>query len=458
MSVRLLVIDDEPAIRNSLAKFLRDRKGFQVDAASDGVEGLEHLMAVEYDLVLTDLVMPRMDGLELIRRVRGERPEVPVIVLSGRAVFRDVVEAMRAGAYDFIAKPVEDLEELAAVVDRALERRRLIAENETLRDRNRALQETLGTGDPADEIVGESEPFRRALGDAKVVAPTDSTVLLRGETGTGKELVARAIHRLSRRKDQPLVVVNCAAVPATLIESELFGHEKGAFTGAVQRRRGRFELAHGGTLFLDEVGNIPLELQAKLLRALQEKATQRLGATKAVSWDARVLSATNADLKDLASKGRFREDLLYRLAGVEVTVPPLRERRGDIAVLLALFLRRWAYGRPGLVFTPEAIGLLEAWPWPGNVRELEHAVNRAAALAAGPAIGPESLPGEIRSGRSPGLPGASGRPAVKADLTTLEEMKRRYARQALGLCGGNKAETARVLGVDPKTLRALLQD
>jgi DNA-binding NtrC family response regulator len=283
-------------------------------------------------------------------------------------------------------------------------------------------------------------------------------VLIRGESGSGKELVARALHRYGPHADGPFVAVDCGSLPAGLLEGELFGYERGPLPGARAAKPGRFELADGGTLFLDEVGNIPLELQAKLLRALQEKATQRLGATKAVSWDARVLSATNADLKDLASKGRFREDLLYRLAGVEVTVPPLRERRGDIAVLLALFLRRWAYGRPGLVFTPEAIGLLEAWPWPGNVRELEHAVNRAAALAAGPAIGPESLPGEIRSGRSPGLPGASGRPAVKADLTTLEEMKRRYARQALGLCGGNKAETARVLGVDPKTLRALLQD
>jgi len=449
MNARILVIDDEPAIRGSLTKFLRDRKGHQVDAAGDGAEGWERLEAADYDLVLTDLVMPRLNGLELIERARTERPEMPIIVLSGRAVFRDVVEAMRAGAYDFIAKPVEDLEELAAVVDRALERRRLAAENESLRDRNRALQDALkGAAGTADRIVGDSEAFNRVLKDAEVVAPTDSTVLLRGETGTGKELIAHLIHRLSERRDQPLVVVNCAAVPSTLIESELFGHEKGAFTGAIQRRRGRFELAHGGTLFLDEVGDIPLETQVKLLRVLQEQAFERVGGDQTIQVSVRVITATNRDLDAAVAEKAFRVDLFYRLNVFPITLPPLRERREDIGALALYFAHKHAARMRRTIegIAPATLERLQAYPWPGNVRELENVIERAVIYCKDGWVHIDPQ----------GLPRGDAGPAADDALVSLGEWERRYILRVLQHTGniieGEKG-AAGILGLHPSTLR-----
>jgi DNA-binding NtrC family response regulator len=455
MSARILVIDDEPAIRGSLTKFLRDRKGHHVDAAVDGVEAWERLEGADYDLVLTDLVMPRMNGLELIERARAELPEVPIIVLSGRAVFRDVVDAMRAGAYDFIAKPVEDLEELAAVVDRALERRRLVAENENLRVTNLALQEALGTAAPADEIVGESREFRRALKDAEVVAPTDSTVLVRGETGTGKELVARLVHRLSPRRDQPLVIVNCAAIPATLIESELFGHEKGAFTGAIQRKRGRFELAHAGTIFLDEVGDIPLETQVKLLRVLQEQAFERVGGGQTLQVNVRLIAATNRDLEAMVHQKAFRADLFYRLNVFPITLPPLRQRVEDIPPLALHFARKHAarMRRQLKGIAPEALERLQAYPWPGNVRELENIIERAVILCRDGwlRVDAKSLP----AGDTGAAAGEGAAPSEEG-LQTLAEWERRYILRVL-VHTGNVIEgergAARILGLHPSTLR-----
>ncbi len=462
MNARILVIDDEPAIRSSLTKFLRDRKGHRVDAAVDGAEGWERLEGAEYDLVLTDLVMPKVNGLELIERARAERPEVPIIVLSGRAVFRDVVDAMRAGAYDFIAKPVEDLEELAAVVDRALERRRLVAENETLRDTNRALQEALGAAGPAEEIVGESRELRHALKDAEVVAPTDSTVLLRGETGTGKGLVARLVHRLSPRRDQPLVIVNCAAIPATLIESELFGHERGAFTGAIQRKRGRFELAHGGTIFLDEVGDIPLETQVKLLRVLQEQTFERVGGSQTLQVDVRLIAATNRDLDAMVTQKAFRADLFYRLNVFPITLPPLRERRKDIPPLAMHFARKHAARMRRTVegITPEALERLQAYPWPGNVRELENIIERAVILCRDGwlRVDPKSLPvGEAgTAGGEAGTAGGEAGPPADEALVPLAEWERRYILRVLRHTGnvieGEKG-AAWILGLHPSTLR-----
>jgi len=455
MNARILVIDDEPAIRGSLTKFLRDRKGHQVDAAGDGAEGWERLEAADYDLVLTDLVMPRLNGLELIERARTERPEMPIIVLSGRAVFRDVVEAMRAGAYDFIAKPVEDLEELAAVVDRALERRRLVAENENLRVTNLALQEALGTAAPAEQIVGESREFRHALKDAEVVAPTDSTVLVRGETGTGKELVARLVHRLSPRREQPLVVVNCAAIPATLIESELFGHEKGAFTGAIQRKRGRFELAHGGTIFLDEVGDIPLETQVKLLRVLQEQAFERVGGAQTLQVNVRLIAATNRDLEAMVAQKAFRADLFYRLNVFPITLPPLRQRPEDIPPLALHFARKHAarMRRQLKGIAPEALERLQAYPWPGNVRELENIIERAVILCRDGwlRVDPKGLPAG-----DAGAAGGEGHPAPEEALVTLAEWERRYILRVLEQTGDvieGERGAARILGLHPSTLR-----
>ncbi len=455
MKARILVVDDEDAIRTSLAKFLRDRKGHHVDAAADGTEGWGRLAAAEYDLVLTDLVMPGMNGLELIGRARAERPEVPIVVLSGRAIFRDVVDAMRAGAYDFIAKPVEDLEQLATVVDRALERRRLAAENVTLRDRNQALQEALTAAAAAEDIVGDSQEFRRALKDAEVVAPTDSTVLLRGETGTGKELIARLIHRLSERRDQPLVVVNCAAIPATLIESELFGHEKGAFTGAIQRKPGRFELAHGGTLFLDEVGDIPLETQVKLLRVLQEQTFERVGGTQTLQANVRVVAATNRDLEAGVAQKAFRTDLFYRLNVFPITLPPLRHRAEDVAPLAMHFARKHAarMRRHLEGIAPESLERLQAYPWPGNVRELENIIERAVILCRDGwlRVDPKGLP--VAEAGGPG--GDAGARAAADQVSQAERARRdilRVLAQARTVIEGGKG-AARILGLHPSTLR-----
>ncbi|MEK7474544.1 MAG: sigma-54 dependent transcriptional regulator [Candidatus Coatesbacteria bacterium] len=448
----LLVVEDEEEVAGLLRDAL-EAPNREILLARTGAEA-RSLLARDPAVVLLDIGLPDVSGLDLLPEVLGDRRGRVALMLTGQAEQDSVIIAMRHGAMDYLTKPFS-IDEVTAKVDKAFE---LAARNRAVRELPAAGEAPVSGAGVEQFLVGRSPAMLELYKLIGRLAGSAIPVLIRGESGSGKELVARALHRFGPRPDGPFVAVDCGSLPAGLLEGELFGYERGAFTGAVAAKPGRFELADGGTLFLDEVGNIPMELQAKLLRALQEKATQRLGATKAVSWDARVLSATNADPRELASEGRFREDLLYRLAGVEIGVPPLRERLGDLPVLVGLFLRRWAAGRPGLAFTPEAIRLLEAWSWPGNVRELEHAVSRAAALASGPSIGPESLPGEVRSGRSPDPPGMSGRPAGKADLLTLEEMKRRYAREALGLCGGNRAETARLLGVDPKTLRALLQD
>src|SRR5437764_298415 len=370
----LLIADDDPAVRQSLERTLT-REGYQVVLAPDGQAALERLQAGGIDLVLSDLKMPGLNGLELLTRAKAAVPDVDFVMLTAFGTVEEAVKAMKDGATDFLTKPFQRAQ-LMKVVRQALERRALIAQN-------RALQQRLDALLSQGEVVGVSPAWRRLMNLVNQVADSSATVLIQGESGTGKELVARAIHERSPRKGGPFIAVNCAALPETLLESELFGYEKGAFTGATSRREGRFELAAGGTLFLDEVADLSPVTQPKILRVLQEGEFERLGATKSIRVDVRIVAATNQDLGHMVKEKRFREDLYYRLNVITLNVPPLRERREDVRVLAQHFLRIYAAKNNRTLegFTDQAMRRLEAYAWPGNVRELENVVERGLGLA-----------------------------------------------------------------------------
>src|SRR5438034_4841331 len=373
----LLIADDDPGLRESLERTLT-REGYRVILASDGRGALERLQGGGIDLVVTDLKMPGLTGIEVLRAAKAIAPDVDVILLTAFGTVEEAVKAMKDGAYDFLTKPFRR-EQLLKLISKALERRDLI-------EQNRALQQRLDDLLQQGAVIGSSPAFRRTMALVEQVADSSATVLIQGESGTGKELVARTIHARSARSRGPLVAVNCAALPETLLESELFGYEKGAFTGAAGRKEGRFELANGGTLFLDEVSDLSVVTQPKILRVLQEGEFERLGGTKTFRVDVRIVAATNQDLAQMAREKRFREDLYYRLNVITLTVPPLRERREDVRVLAEHFLRVYAAKnnrrlQEGL--SEEALRRLEAHPWPGNVRELENVIERAVVLARG---------------------------------------------------------------------------
>ena len=439
MKCTILIVDDEPAQRLLLAGALG--RDYDVVAAADGLEAAQLLGARSFDLVITDERMPRMSGIELIRWVREKTPETPVVVLTAYGSVESAVEAIKLGAEDYLTKPLKSPEEIRMVVSRVLRERRL-------RDReivHRAESEALFPPD----IVAESDSMKRVLTLAAQVAAQPTTVLLTGESGTGKEIVARYIHRRSPRAAEPFVAVNCAALTETLLESELFGHEKGAFTGAIQSKRGRFELAHGGTLFLDEVAEMSLSIQPKLLRVLQEQQFERVGGTRTIVVDVRVVAATNKDLAQAMEEKTFREDLYYRLNVFPIHIPPLRERREDIIPLAEHFARRIA-GRMGRRYggiDPEARQLLLAHPWPGNVRELQNAVERALIVAGGDAIKAEDLP----------LP-RDAKVAVPAPAVTLAEMEKAAILEALRRNKGDRKATAEQLGISLRTLQYRLKE
>ncbi|MBX3224450.1 MAG: sigma-54-dependent Fis family transcriptional regulator [Labilithrix sp.] len=435
---RILVVDDDRAMGDFLVETLggAGREVRHVSRADAAVGEL----SVELDLVVTDLRMPGIDGLELCRRVVERVPDVPVIVLTAFGDYEAAVAAIRAGAYDFLSKPVKR-DVLEHAVTRAVDHRRL-----------RREVKRLAAGAPRarpGDLLGESAAMGRVHALLARIADSDSTVLVTGESGTGKELVARELHAQSPRAARPFVAINCAAVPATLLESELFGHERGAFTDAKTARAGLFVEAHGGTIFLDEIGEMPLALQPKLLRTLQDRVVRPVGANKEVPFDARIVAATNRDLETAVEEGRFREDLFFRLDVIGVPLPPLRARGNDVLHLAAHFLARYAQraGKPIGALTTAVAKHLVAYDWPGNVRELENVIERAVALAAHDELTVEDLPEKL-------LRSARARPATLdgSELVTLEEMEHRYILRVLEALGGNRALAAKTLGLDRTTL------
>ena len=441
----ILVADDDTGMRESLVRALR-REGFTVVATEDGTGALEALRRTHVDLLVADLRMPGLDGLELLRAARLVAPETEIVVISGHGTVEEAVDAMKEGAYDFLTKPF-DRAALIRIVRQALERRALILENRSLQ---RRLDELTGAG----ELIGQSPAIRGVLDLVRQVAPTAATVLIQGESGTGKELVARALHDHSQRRGKPFVRVNCAALPETLLESELFGYEKGAFTGAVGRKEGRFQLADGGTLLLDEVGDLSPLTQAKLLRVLQEGEFEPLGATRTIKVDVRVVAATNQDLAQLVREKRFREDLYYRLQVITVTVPPLRDRPEDIPLLALHFLRRFATKNHRELegFTEAALGGLRNYRWPGNVRELEHAVERGVILARGRLLDVADLPEAVTqtepAARVVSIP--IGMP--------LDEVEQRLIDETLRQTKGDKELAAKLLGIASRTIYRKLKE
>jgi DNA-binding NtrC family response regulator len=444
---RILVIDDETSILDTLRILLKG-EGFHVVTAASGREGLEKVGEETVDLVLTDIRMPGVDGLQILEAARDRNPDLPVILMTAQANLRSAMDAVNKGAFYYIQKPFAN-EELVAICRRAVESGQLKRENTTLKTELKRR----GGGDGADP-VGGSRAFRKVLETARTVAPTESTVLISGESGTGKEVIARFIHDRSDRAGGTFVSINCGALPETLLESELFGHVKGSFTGAVRDKDGLLVAARGGTFFLDEVGEMTPSVQVKLLRALQEREVIPVGATVPVPVDVRIIAATNRDLEDDIRRGKFRSDLFYRLNVISLHMPPLRDRDDDINVLAEHFLRRFAErrGEPVPRLSEEAGEVMREYDWPGNVRELENAMERAVVFAGDGEIEASDLPEAVRN--------RTAKPLVGDELPpnpTLEIIERAYIRWVLHAEGGNKSRTAQVLGIDPSTLYRKLQ-
>lgn len=438
--VSVLVIDDDESIRLGCTESL-ELEGYAVQSAKNGRAGLELVREVAFDVILVDLKMPEIGGMEVLRRLRQEAPDTQVIMITGYATIESAVEAIREGAYEYLTKPFS-ADMLNAVVKRAIERRRLAFDNAALR---LALKERVGAG----LMVGDSKAMQEVGRLIRKASPTDATVLVIGKTGVGKELVARAIHEGSPRRDRPFVPVDCGSLVEGLFENELFGHVRGAYSGAVEAASGKFELANGGTIFLDEIGNISLDMQAKLLRVLQEREVTRIGGSQRIKLDVRIIAATNSDLMESMQAGKFREDLFYRLSVIPIHMPPLCERREDIVPLALHFLHKHGPHRNRAIqgFSDDALALLEEYDWPGNVRELENSVERALVMAEPPLIETEDLMffRPLAVGReSPG----EGH---------LVEVEKREIRSALERFGGQINRTADFLGINRKTLREKLK-
>jgi len=445
---RILVVDDEQSMREMLGIMLR-KEGYEVVVADSRAQAAGVLGHEAIDMVVTDVRLPDGDGIEILRHVKAATPETIVIVMTAFGTTETAVAARKLGAEAYVLKPF-DVDELRIVVRDALANRRL-------REENLILKREVGQLHGLDHVVGTSAVMASLFEMVRAVAPTSSTVLITGESGTGKELVARAIHGLSGRASEAFVSINCGALPDTLLESELFGHIRGAFTDARQSKKGLFEAAHGGTLFLDEVGETSPPMQVKLLRALQERRIRRLGGTEETDVDVRVIAATNTPLEDLVEQKRFREDLFYRLQVIPITAPPLRERREDVRLLAEHFLDRFArqMGKPVAALSEEALVCLEQHAWPGNVRELENVLERAVALETSTEVGVERLPESIREPASPDSAPAIG-PGFSLD-THMRGVEARLLGEALEMAAGDRAKAAKLLGVSPRSLRYLIQ-
>ncbi|HKZ06302.1 MAG TPA: sigma-54 dependent transcriptional regulator [Methylomirabilota bacterium] len=438
----ILVVDDDPGLRESFRLILEDE--FEVLDVPDGQQALDIVRSCQVDLVLLDIRLPGMDGLEVLERIKGLDEQLDVILITAVKTVRTAVSAMKLGALDYLTKPFDE-DEVLALIRRALEKRALEREVVFLRSELARREDTY-------EMVGQSAQMRKVSALVGQIARTTATVLITGESGTGKELLARAIHRQGPRRERPFVAVNPAAIPESLMESELFGHERGAFTGAFQRKLGRFELAQGGTLFLDEIGSLRSEMQIKLLRVLQEREIERVGGTHTIKLDVRIIAATNADLRQGVGAGTFREDLFYRLNVVQVHMPPLRDRREDIGVLTDHFIRRYRqhFGKPVTGVAPEALSALSEYAWPGNVRELQNVIERCVALADGPLIRLSDLPLEFM------IPDArvSANAHAALDLESAhDDFERQIVRRCLDRVDWNQSEAARLLGMHRNTLK-----
>jgi DNA-binding NtrC family response regulator len=441
-NTRILVVDDDASLRRVLQVQL-EQEGYVVASAASAQQTLSTLQVQPYDLVISDLRMPGVSGLELLRQIRLQHPEAIVIILTAFGTVETAVEAMKAGAYDYLTKPVHP-DELSLVVGRALEHLRLVKEVSTLRAN---LDQKYGF----ENILGRAGSLLQVLDTAARAARTHSTVLIRGETGTGKELLARAIHFNSSRRHKPLITINCAAIPKELLESELFGHTKGAFTGAVAEKKGKLEIADGGTIFLDEIGEMPLELQVKLLRLIEEGEIEKIGSEARNQVDVRIIAATHRDLQAMIEDGTFREDLYYRLVVIPLVLPPLRERAEDISDLVQYFFRKSQQknDRPELVLSSALLPYFARYRWPGNVRELENVMERMVVLARGNEITVEDLPEFLRRERA-------GVEALEIDLppqgVSLEAIEKELIVKALERCGWNQTQAARYLDISRKTL------
>ena len=445
-SKHILVVDDDSYVRESTEEILR-RKGYQVDTSANGKDALVLLDEADFDLILSDIKMPEMDGIELLAAAKGKYPDIHVIMMTAFGSVDNAVEAMRKGAYDYIQKGSADPTEIELVVERALKYQDSQRENKRLRSE---LQDKYSF----NNMIGKAHNMEQVFDLIDTVADSRATVLVTGESGTGKELVARALHYNSSRRSAPFIRLNCAALPKDLMESELFGHEKGAFTGAIKQTRGRFEMADGGTLLLDEISEIDPALQAKLLRVLQEREFERIGSTQTIKVDVRIVATTNRDLQKEVEAGNFREDLYYRLNVIEMGLPPLRERKEDIPALVQNFVAKYneENGKRVTGVADETLDALLAYDWPGNIRELENYTERAVVVARGEALAPDYYPPRLTSG-----PPGRDDGGIHVGMT-VHEMERRLIMKTLESCQGNRTEAAGMLGISTRTLRNKLHE
>lgn len=447
MKAKILVADDETSHRQMIEAVLA-AEGYEVTQAEDGQAAISAVEDRFYDLVIMDVRMPNVDGIQALQKIKQISPDIPVIIMTAYASVGSAVDALKSSAYDYLIKPL-DIDELKILVDKALRHHQLEQENLYLKER-------LSDRFDFSNIIGRSPSMTRLFETVALVAPSEATALIVGESGTGKELIANAIHQNSPRKDRPLIIVNCAALPETLLESELFGHEKGAFTGAITRKQGRFQLAHNSSIFLDEIAEMAPATQAKILRVLQEREFEPVGSTQTIKVDTRVIAATNKNLEEEIQAGRFREDLYYRLNVVTVDLPPLRQRREDIPLLADFFLKQYAEKNRRLIkgFTPRATDLLMRYEWPGNVRELENIIERAVIMARGEMITPLEFPNDLQN-----LDEALKESRI--DLTpgrSLKEVEKVLILRTLEETGGNRTHAARILGISRRTLQLKLKE
>ena len=447
----ILVVDDEEIMREILETLLT-REGYSVRVASSGAEGLEMARALPFDAAIVDIMMPGLDGIATLDELRRIDEDLAVIIITAYASVESAISAMKAGAFDYITKPFKN-DEVLVVVRNALERRRLVSENRNLRQNIQERYHKFAN------IIGKSPRMRQVFDLIIQAAPSRSTILIQGESGTGKELVARAIHANSSRSERPFVAVNSGNLPPDLLESTLFGHVKGAFTGAVYPKKGFFDLADKGSIFFDEIGNVPPETQAKLLRVIQERDFMRLGGMETIKVDVRIIAATNVDLRQMMEEGKFREDLFYRLHVISIHLPPLRDRKDDIPLLLHHFLEKYGEEnrKTGLEVTPEAMDLLSEYDWPGNVRELENVVERAVVLAAGPRIGVELIPDHVRKAPNFHMPQFVVPPEGISFKDVITDFEKRLIESTLEVAGGVQKRAAELLHIKPTTLNEMIK-